>query len=541
MVVGNRDYSVHRSKQFGPLPRSLAAFSPLLAGGLAFFLYLLSAPPGLTWSHFGADGAELLTAALTNGVPHPPGYPLYILLLQGWLRLCSWLARGDNFAWYGNLLSCLLAAASVGVTVRVVMALVTKTEHPWLWAMLAGLAWAVAPLAWGQAVITEVYALHGLLIALLGWALFVQPGRRWWLAVIIALGVAHHLTFFLLMPAVLYYRWRQEGGNWRAFGYTAVVMAVGVGAGLIFYLRIPLAAAIMPPSPVNWGYPDNWDGFWWLVSGAAYRAYLFSAPSSTILSRIAAWASTITIQYTPVGLAIALLGLSHWDRLHGELRNFSLIWLIPVSVYSINYYTRDSEIYLLPVIWLAALWLGVGYAAIMAWVKEDGLRWLQRLRPQQATLSLERVALGLAVVTVVGLVSLIGWRWSTQSLRQDRQVDHFITGVLDVIEPNSIIISSADAETFALWYAAWGSGVLREQAPDVVLINYALYQFPWYQRLVASLYPDVVGESHSVEEIVIRNAESRSVFFSEKFSYWPAEQMEPAGSIWRYRVGATTP
>jgi hypothetical protein len=64
-----------------------------------------------------------------------------------------------------------------------------------------------------------------------------------------------------------------------------------------------------------------------------------------------------------------------------------------------------------------------------------------------------------------------------------------------------------------------------------------LYQCPWYQRLVAALYPDVVGESRSVEEIVIRNAESRSVFFSEKFSYWPAEQMEPAGSIWRYRGG----
>lgn len=529
---------MYRSKQPDPLFSWLAGFSPLLAAGFAFFLYLFSAPPGLTWSHFGADGAELLTAALTNGVPHPPGYPLYILLLQGWLRLCSWLAQGDNFAWYGNLLSCLLGAASVGVTVRVVMALIAKAEYAWLWALFAGLAWAVAPLAWGQAVITEVYALHSLLIALLGWALLVQPGRRWWLALVIALGVAHHLTFFLLLPAVFYYRWRQEGGNWRAFGYTAVVMAVGVGAGLFFYLRIPLAAAMQPPSPVNWGYPDNWAGFWWLVSGAAYRAYLFSAPSSTILSRIAAWASTITIQYTPVGLALALFGLSHWDRHHGDLRNFSLLWLIPVSVYSINYYTRDSEIYLLPVIWLAALWLGVGFAALLAWVKEEGFAWWQRVRPQGPTPSLERVTLGLAVVTVVGLVGLTGWRWSTQSLRTDRQVDQFVAGVLAVIEPDSIIISSADAETFALWYAAWGSGVLREKAPDVVLINYALYQFPWYQRLVATLYPEVVGESRTVEELVARNAGQRSVFFSEKITYWPPEQMEPAGSIWRYRVGS---
>ena len=187
------------------------------------------------------------------------------------------------------------------------------------------------------------------------------------------------------------------------------------------------------------------------------------------------------------------------------------------------------------VVWLAALWLGVGYAAILAWVKEEGFAWWQRLRPQAPKLSLERVTLGLAVVTVVGLVGLIGWRWSTQSLRQDRQVDQFVAGVLEVIEPNSIIISSADAETFALWYAAWGSGVLREAAPDVVLINYALYQFGWYQRLVAMQYPEVVGESRTVEEIVVRNAGQRSVFFSEKFSYWPAEQMEPAGSIWRYQ------
>ena len=528
--------SVHSSKPQRAWSTQLATVSPFLTAGLAFFLYLASAPSGLTWSHFGADGAELLTVALTNGVPHPPGYPLYILLLQGWLRLSSWLAQGDNFAWYGNVLSCLLAAASVGVTVRVGMALVANTMRPWLWATLAGLAWAIAPLAWGQAVITEVYALHGLLIALLGWALFVQPGRRWWLAVVIALGVAHHLTFFLLLPAVFYYRWRQAGGHWPAFWHTMTVMALGGATGLLFYLRIPLAAAMLPPSPVNWGYPDNWEGFWWLVSGAAYRAYLFSAPSSTILSRIAAWASTITIQYTPVGLAIALLGLSHWDRHHADLRNFSLIWLIPVSIYSINYYTRDSEIYPLPVIWLAALWLGVGFAAILAWLEEEGLPWLQRRRPQSAIWSLERIALSLAVVTLIGLVGLTSWRWSTQSLRQDRQVDQFVSGVLDVIDPNSIIISSADAETFALWYAAWGGGILREQAPDVVLINYALYQFPWYQRLVTTLYPEVVGDSRSVEEIVTRNAGQRSVFFSEKFAYWPAEQMEPVGPIWRYQV-----
>lgn len=523
-----------------PWPQWVAIATPLCATGLAFLIYLASAPPGLTWAHFGADGAELLAAARSNGVPHPPGYPLYILLLQGWLRLAGGLAQGQNFPWYGNLLSCLLGAASVGITVRVShRILTTETEWPWLWAGLAGMAWAVAPLAWGQAVITEVYALHMLLVALLGLVLFTQQARWWWLALVIALGVAHHLTFVLLLPAVLYYRWATAGGNWRALWQTAASMAVGVLMGVLFYIRIPLAAAVMPPAPINWGYPKDWAGFWWLVSGAAYRGYLFSAPSSTILSRIAAWANTLTTQYTPVGLALALVGLSHWDRQQTALRNFSLFWLIPVSLYSINYYTRDSEIYLLPVVWLAALWLGVGLAVILAWLKAEGEHWWQRLHLPLNAWPRERLALIIASLVVVGLIGLTSWRWSAQSLHQDHQVDTFIDGVLTVIEPDSIIVSSADAETFALWYAAWGSGKLLQHAPKVVLLNYALYQFPWYQQLIATIYPDVVGDSHSFEEILARNAGQRSIYFSEKFAFWPAEQMEAVGPIWRYHPPAS--
>ena len=42
----------------------------------------MTAAPGLTWAHFGADGGDLLAAAAVHGIPHPPGYPLYLLLLR---------------------------------------------------------------------------------------------------------------------------------------------------------------------------------------------------------------------------------------------------------------------------------------------------------------------------------------------------------------------------------------------------------------------------------------------------------------------------
>ena len=71
-----------------------------------------------------------------------------------------------------------------------------------------------------------------------------------------------------------------------------------------------------------------------------------------------------------------------------------------------------------------------------------------------------------------------------------------------------------------------------------MLINYALYQFDWYRRLLREQYPAVVGESESVEEILAANRGQRPIYFSEKFSFWPVEELTPAGPIWRYTVTA---
>ncbi len=523
--------------------------------GFAFFLYLLTAAPGLTWAHHGADGGELLAAAVTNGVPHPPGYPLYIVLLQGWLWLTGILFPNTDIAWRGSLLSVVCAAGSVGVTVRVAAYFLRKSERSWLWAGLTGVAWSVAPLPWSQALITEVYALHMLFVALLGWALFVKRRQDHWLLLVMALGIAHHLTFVLLLPAVLYECWfvRAVRGNgspqrqrWR---YLMLFAAAGVLAALL-HIRTPLAAMAPVPSPVNWGYPDNWDGFWWLVSGKAYRSYLFGAPSSTLLARVAAWASTLTTQLTPVGLAVMLIGLANWDRQQPHLRNFSLLWLTPISIYAINYYTRDSEIYLLPVVWLSMLWFGVGLITLVAWLATEWPLWQQQWLARQGRNPATnenalagrdpssprlngQITNGIALIALVGLLALTGWRWTTISARSDFRAAYFLRETIAVLEPRSIIISSADSETFALWYGAWGSGELLERYPDTVLLNYALFQFPWYRRLVAAQYPLVVGDSSSVEEILARNAD-RPIFFSEALPYWPAEQMEAVGPIWRY-------
>ena len=57
--------------------RSRASLSVAI---IAFALYLITLAPTITWANFGTDGGDLITAAVTLGVPHPPGYPLYTTL-----------------------------------------------------------------------------------------------------------------------------------------------------------------------------------------------------------------------------------------------------------------------------------------------------------------------------------------------------------------------------------------------------------------------------------------------------------------------------
>ncbi len=88
---------------------ALLVFAVVFLGALA--LYVSTAAPSLTWAHDGADGGDLITAAATNGVAHPPGYPTYVTLGQ----VIAHVPIGD-VAYRFNLFSALCMASAAGFT-----------------------------------------------------------------------------------------------------------------------------------------------------------------------------------------------------------------------------------------------------------------------------------------------------------------------------------------------------------------------------------------------------------------------------------------
>lgn len=502
-----------------------------LATGFVLWLYWTSAAPGLTWAHAGADGGDLIAAALVNGVPHPTGYPLYTLLLRAWLGLGETINANLEPAYWGNRLSALCVALAVAFTIQSAAALLHKQPLRWLWAALAGIAFALTPLAWSQALITEVYALHALLTAAFGWALLrrsanlldaaesktFSPLTAIGVGLLMGLGASHHFTSILLWPALFY--WQITSLPRQAWLRTLLLMVVtAFWVAALFYAGMVWRVAAADSTPaVAWGYPRGWSGLWWLVSGEAYRSYVFGMSPVEYVGRLAALARLLVEQFTPLGLALVIGGFAVWDRQRSVLRNGALLWILPVSLYAAGYSTIDSYVYLLPVAWVMALMLAQGLASGSAWLAE-------RLRA---------APIMVAALAVVGLIFLAVWRLPEMDLRHDREAQEFLENAITTLEANSLVLTNADAPTFALWYGQWGSGVLAREVPDLIIVNYALYQFGWYRDLMHDLYADIPMMGSSLADLINENRSQRAIYLTEPLPALPSDELTPRGAFWR--------
>ncbi len=202
--------------------RARAAMAAAL--GLPAVLYLLTLYPGVGGRINTGDSAKFQYIGEILGVPHQPGYPLYVLLNFLFTRLPLPL----DLATKVNLLSAVLALAAGWLLYLLAFDLGTSR-----WAAVAA-TWALllSPVVWIYATEAEVYALHLLLVVAVCWL-----ANRWLegrepvvlgaLLLVLALAFAHHTTIVTLVPAVAWAVWR---GGWRTLVSRPVVTAAVLGA-----------------------------------------------------------------------------------------------------------------------------------------------------------------------------------------------------------------------------------------------------------------------------------------------------------------------
>jgi hypothetical protein len=451
---------------------------PLLTAGAVFLaalaVYTATLAPTITWSHDAADSGELVTAVYTGGIPHPPGYPTYLLLAAPFAHLSGWEpARGVN------LFSALCAALAAGLVTLAGWHLLGASPLPAplraIIAGTAGLSFAFAPTPWSQAVVAEVYALHSafaaLLLLLMTRELAGESGRYIPAAALaLGLGLGNHLSLALMAPALALttvISWRNSRRPLRQLLAAGGLFLLG----LLVYLILPIRAAADPP--VNWGDPRTPERFWWLVSGQLYQRFLFRLPLDALPGRLSAWAALLRQQFGLVGVGLALAGIWFGGRPRRTWNLLAGLTYVLFVAYAMGYDTSDSYVYLIPSYAVVSLWITQGLAGILetCWTVE-GFR--------------QRWPLAAGVLLILPLTSAV-IHWREVDLRQDRLALAYAEEALAGAEEEAIILAHGDAPTFALWYAHYALG----RRPDVTLISIALWQYDWYRATMARLDPSL--------------------------------------------------
>lgn len=508
----------------GPARGWPAGLAAAAAGLAAFGAYLRTLAPDVTW----ADSGELLLAAWSLGIAHPPGAPLWVLLGH----LATLLPVG-SVAWRGNLLSAACAALAVAATARLALALielpraarpsdrrpgasparqrpsasarrgrpeVAPATRPPAWAaplagLVGGLALGFSGTFWSFATIAEVYTLALLLVAvglgaLLAWyagrdAATVLGAPRPLVGAALALGLAlasHYSAVFAAPLALALLAGRRVRLTGR--GSAVLVAAAALGPSLFLLLPLRAAAAV----PLAWGDPRTLDRFLAHVSARQYQGNLFSSPSAVVLEQLGRGLGTLASDLTPPVLLLAALGLGalgrRGARAPGTPSGLGAAWgppplvgLLGTVLFSLvvaaNYdIAEDWEAYLLVAELALAALAGVGAHALLAFAAP--------VRPLTVAVGLVLAALPLAA---------LGAHAADQDRSRDRLARNYALNTLAGIEPNGVLLTgewNLYAPTLYLQH-------VEGQRTDVAVIDLLLLRRSWYFRHLEERYPWLIA------------------------------------------------
>ena len=110
----------------------------------------------------GGDSGELMAMVCSRGVPHPPGYPLLMIIGQFWLFICP--RYFGSPAWRLSLLSAIFGSCScwfIASTARICCGGCIFSG------LLAGGIWAFSDLTWKFSTHFEVFSLNNFLCSIL--------------------------------------------------------------------------------------------------------------------------------------------------------------------------------------------------------------------------------------------------------------------------------------------------------------------------------------------------------------------------------------
>ena len=431
-----------------PRPSILRSYgAPALVFALSLALYLRTLMPGQAFDDWG----ELQTVPHVLGVPHPTGYPTYVL--AAWLFE---LLPVGSIAFRANLFAAVCVALALAVMVSIQQRLGVRPL------VAAGIALATGATGsvWASAGVAEVNSLHLLFIALifdrsLAWARSHRLRDLALGGLLIGLSLGNHvLSAFTVPYVVLFVLWSGRGVL-RANRRWILAPVATMLLGLSVYAYLPIAASMHPPLPYN--NPVTIEGFLFLVTGAQFRGQYSSLLGvDGVLAFLGSLPQLAGDVVRGGGVVLPLLGLAGVPAAFRRSPGFAAVLVATVltSCYVWANYLRMDHYLLVP--WLATgILAGIGLDAITG-IAERRLHGPARVVP------------GLVAAAAGGVlaVSLIVTGLPDNDRSGDRTAEVFSDALLALLPENAAVVTPWGPST-ALWYATLVDG----KRPDVLVVD----------------------------------------------------------------------
>lgn len=451
------------------------------------------------------DSGDLVTAAATFGVPHPPGYPLYTFL--------GWLLQSVPFftpAWRVALLS----SATHALVLFQVGSIVYRLTRSHIASYFAAAVLAGNYVFFLYSVTPEVFALLDLFMVLLLWCVleWIRTKKSVYVYVfslLFGLSLTHHHVILFFIPSCVYayYVFRSEFRvriSWILGLFTV---------GLLPYLYI-----LFPPlgsSPLIWNPAVSVSNGIRLITRADYGTFqsaniIGQLPVQRLLN-VQTYIQYIYSDFLWLGCVLAIMGLVFLLRARRQVGRVFLLAFIcvgPIFYFYASFpilyrFTLGTfERFMLPSYVLLCICIGVGYADI-----------LRRIGKKITSISISRIFItGLSLILFIYPL-FIGYSTvgKFNGYSEDKTAENLGLDILLPLPPNSIVLLSRDTPLFITQYVRYALHI----RPDVAVIHASKLNSKDNRDRLKKTFPRIHMPSTStgaVEEFITGNTKSFRVF-----------------------------
>ncbi len=499
---------------------------PILLFWVVFGLYLYTSPRLPTGY---ADSEEMMAAAYTLGVPHPPGYPLFPILAKPF----TFIPFG-TIAFRFSIFSSFFGALTIVLVYLTILKILTtgsdereKTGKV-VAASVGALSLAFSYTFWLYSIVPEVFCLSNffcalLLFILISWYQAEKQEKKeakycpYLLVFSGGLAFLSQQVLAFLAPSILYFAWII---NKKIFIPSKKWLGL-IGAGILGLsplIYLPLAALREPK--LDYGNPTSLSRFWDHITrkvyaeasggGSAYIPTHFDLGEK--IANLPQCFSFLVGQFTPIVAIIALIGLFFIIKNYRAIGSFILLTFIftgPILAIflwagmgeeiSSNSLGAQERMTLMSAI-VFSIFIGIGIFYLLQLIKK---------------LKFGKIPNLIIILLFLLIIPIYPLRANFQAVNKNNfnLGQDFAENLFLNLEPNAILFVRGDRPTFAAQYYQ----LVEKKRLDVTVLSFG--SRPWDIERWKKREPDLFDTENKAllavfRDIIQKNIDKRPIYIT---------------------------